>query len=215
MDVPRSLPAQLYLLGYDARKERVVTNQRTAYMLRAAALTDLLLSGRIADEEGKVRVVAEDGLADPVLDGLLHQIAQSRPRPWRHWIGKDSRATVLAVRDELENQRWVRVELRQPFLIFNRTHVRVRDTRVVKRLSARVSTALTGPVSRVGEREAALVALAAAGELGTVLPRARRRAHKQRIAQLTERGGPATPALRKVIQQLHAASAAAASSGGG
>ncbi|MEU6424805.1 GPP34 family phosphoprotein [Microbispora sp. NPDC046973] len=206
MDVPGSLTAQLYLLAYDPRKERVVTNYRLPYLLRAAALTDLLLAGRIADDGGKVRVVSEARLADPVLDGLLRQIAGSGPRPWRHWIGKDGRATVRAVRDELETGRWVRVELRQPFLIFNRSHVRVRDTRVVKRLTTQVAAALTGPVSRVGDREAALVGLAAAGELGTVLPRARRRAHKQRIALLSERGGPAAPALRKVIQQVRAAS---------
>ncbi|RGA04113.1 GPP34 family phosphoprotein [Microbispora triticiradicis] len=215
MNVPGSLPARLYLLGYDPRKERVVTNYRFPYLLRAAALTELLLEGRIADERGKVRVVSEQPLGDPVLDDLLHQIAGSRPKPWRHWIDKDGRATVRAVRDELETRRWVRVELRQPFLlVFNRTRVRVRDPRVVKRLTTQVATALNGPVSRVGEREAALVALAAAGELRTVLPRARRKAYKQRIAELGERGGPATPALRKVIQQLHAASAAAMSGGG-
>ncbi|WP_405395216.1 GPP34 family phosphoprotein [Microbispora hainanensis] len=206
MDVPRSLTAQLYLLAYDPRKERVVTNFRFPYLLRAAALTDLLLTGRIADDGGKVRVVSEERLADPVLDGLLHQIAQSGPRPWRHWIGKDTRATARAVRDELETKRWIRVELRQPFLVFNRSHVRVRDTRVVKRLATQFSAALTGPVSRVGDHEAALVGLAAAAELGTILPRARRRAYKQRIALLSERGGPATPALRKVIQQAHAMS---------
>jgi hypothetical protein len=158
-------------------------------------------------------VVTEDQLADPVLDGLPRQIAQSRPRPWRHWISKDGRATAQAVRDQLETERWVPVELHQPFLIFNRSYVLVRDTRVVKLLTAQVAGALTGPMSRVGERGAALVALAATGEVGTVLPRAKRRAYKQRIAQLTERGGPATPALRKVIRQLHAVSAAASSAG--
>ncbi|WP_327049258.1 GPP34 family phosphoprotein [Microbispora sp. NBC_01189] len=215
MDVPGSLPAQLYLLGYDSRKERVVTDYRFPYLLRAAALTELLIGGRIADERGTVRVVSEDPLGDPVLDDLLRQIAEGRPRPWRHWIGKDGRATVQAVRDELETRHWVRVELRRPvLLVFSRTLVRVRDPRVVKRLAAQVATALNGPMSRVGEREAALVALAAAGELGTVLPRARRKAHKQRIAELSERGGPAAPALRKVIQQLHATSAAAVSWGG-
>jgi hypothetical protein len=215
VDTPSSLPAQLYLLNYDSRKQRVVTHMRFPYLLRAAALTDLLLSGRIADEKGKVRVVTEDRLADPVLDGLLRQIAESRPRSWQHWISKDHHATARAVRDELEMQRWIRVELNRPFLIFGRSFVRVRDTRVVKRLAAQVASALTGPLSRVSERDAALVALAAAGEVRTVLPRAKRREHKQRITQLTERGGPASPALRKVIRQLHAASVAASSGVGG
>ncbi|MEN3534917.1 GPP34 family phosphoprotein [Microbispora sp. ZYX-F-249] len=206
MNVPGSLTAQLYLLAYDPRKERVVTNYRIPYLLRAAALTDLLLMGRIADDDGKVRVVSKDRLGDPVLDGLLRQLAETGPKPWRHWIGKDGRATVRAVRDELEAGRWVKVELRQPFLIFNRSAVRVRDTRVVKRLAARVADALTGPVSRVGDRAAALVGLAAAADLGTVLPRAKRREHKRRIDQLAERGGPAAAALRKVIQQARGAS---------
>ncbi|GII57971.1 hypothetical protein Pth03_63600 [Planotetraspora thailandica] len=214
MDVPRSLPAQLYLLSYDFRKQRVITRTRFPYLLRAAALTDLLLDGRIADDRGKVRVVRDESFGDPMLDGLLRQLAASRPRTWQHWIGKDHRATAQAVRDELETGRWIRVELNQPFLIFNRTYVRVRDTRVVKRLSSQVSTALTGPISRVGARDAALVALAAAGEVGTVLPRAKRTAYKQRINQLTDQGGPAAPELRKVIRQLRAASMAAASAGG-
>lgn len=206
MDVPGSLTAQLYLLAYDPRKERVVMNHRFPYLMRAAALTDLLFAGRIADDDGKARVVSEAPLGDPVLDDLLQQLAQSKPRPWRHWIGKDGRTTVRAVRDELVRRRWVKVELRRPFLIFTSTHVRVRDTRVVKRLTARVTRALTGPLSRVGDREAALVGLAAIGELGTVLPRAKRQTHEQRITQLSERGGPVAPALRKVIQQAHAAS---------
>jgi hypothetical protein len=206
MNVPDSLPAQLYLLSYDTHKQRVVTNYRLPYLLRAAVLTDLLISGHIADQGGKVHVVKDHHrLADPVLEGVLRQIAQSRPRAWSHWIGKDTRGTAQAVRNELETGRWVRVELRQPFLIFNRSYVRVSDTRVVKRLTAHITNALTAPMSRVSEREAALVAMAAAGELNTVLPRVRRRAHQQRITQLTERAGPAGQALRKVIQNLNAA----------
>ncbi len=47
--------------------------------------------------------------------------------------------------------------------------------------------AILGGVGPVDEREATLVALAAAGEL---LPRAKRRAHRQRIAELGGRAGP-------------------------
>jgi hypothetical protein len=208
VEPPESLPAQLYLLAYDPRKQRLVTRNQFSYLMRAAALTELLLRGRIADESGKVRAVEGGKLADPVLGDLLGQIAESRPRSWQHWIHKDHRATARAVRDEMESGRWIRVELRRPFLIFSRTFVVVRDTRVVKRISSRVSTALTGPLSRVDTRDAALVALAAAGDLRTVLPRQRRRAYKGRIAELTELGGPAGPALRKVIQQLRASAAA-------
>ncbi|NBH02808.1 GPP34 family phosphoprotein, partial [Amycolatopsis sp. SID8362] len=64
---------------------------------------------------------------------------------------------------------------------------------------------------------AALTSLAAAVELGTVLPRADRRRYKARIAELEEQAGAAVPALRKVIRELNAARTAAisAASGGG
>jgi hypothetical protein len=51
------------------------------------------------------------------------------------------------------------------------------------------------------------VALAAAGELSTAISRRQRREHRQRIARLSERAGPAAPALRKVLQQLRASAA--------
>ncbi|ETK37429.1 GOLPH3/VPS74 family protein [Microbispora sp. ATCC PTA-5024] len=205
MDIPGSLAEQLCLLGYDPRRERVVTGLPFPYLLRAAALTDLLLRGRIADDGGRVRVLTEEAVGDPVLDDLLAVLAASPPRTWRHWIGKDRRRTVEAVLDRLEGQRLVRRETRKQLLIFSSRLVRVRDTRVARRLAARVDGALTGPVSRVDARDAALVALAAAGEVGTVLPSAKRREHRQRIAQLTERSGPAAPALRSVVRQARAA----------
>jgi hypothetical protein len=41
----------------------------------------------------------------------------------------------------------------------------------------------------------------------TVLPAGRRRAHRERIAQLTARTGPVPRALRRVLRDLRAAAA--------
>ncbi|SEL55162.1 GOLPH3/VPS74 family protein [Nonomuraea pusilla] len=204
MDIPDSLPAQLYLLCYDPRRRRVVTNHRSPYLLQAAALTELLLRGRLADDGGRVRVVRDDPVGDPVLDDVLLRVAGSRPHRWRHWISRDGRATARAVLDALESGGWVRVERRRTLLLLTRSEVRVRDARVPKRLATRVSGALTGPLSRVGEQQAALVALAAAGEVRTALPKAKLRAYEERVARLTERSGRAAPELRKAIRNLHA-----------
>ncbi len=206
MDAPQTLPAQLYLLAYDPEKGRVRTGGQFALLIRASIITELLLDGLLAHEDGKLRAT---GLPshDPVPAAVLAQIEESRPRSLAYWIRKDHRAAVTAVRDELEAARLVRVELRRPFLVFHRSFVTVRDTRVPKRLAARVSAALNGPLSRVTPRDAALVSLAAAGELATVLPKKRRRSYQKRIGELTERSGPVGPALRKVIQQAKAAAA--------
>jgi hypothetical protein len=56
--------------------------------------------------------------------------------------------------------------------------------------------------------DTAAAALPAAAKLGTVMPRARRRDHRRRIAELTGHTGPAAGALHKVIRDKEAAAAA-------
>jgi hypothetical protein len=60
-------------------------------------------------------------------------------------------------------------------------------------------------VAHVNSYDAAAVALAAAGELTSVLPGPDRRRHRRRIEELTARSGPAAPAVGKVIRALNAA----------
>jgi hypothetical protein len=62
-------------------------------------------------------------------------------------------------------------------------------------------------VTRLDPMDTAAAALAAAAKLGTVMPRARRRDHRQRITELTEHTGPAAGALRQAIRDKEAAAA--------
>ncbi|MGO4755701.1 GPP34 family phosphoprotein, partial [Streptomyces sp. 2MCAF27] len=64
-------------------------------------------------------------------------------------------------------------------------------------------------VSEVSAGDAALVALAAAGELRTVVTAADARAHKARIAELARRSGQVGPALEKALGQVRSAVAVA------
>ncbi|GAA2417258.1 GPP34 family phosphoprotein [Actinomadura vinacea] len=207
VDVPESLPARMFLLAYDLNKKRMaVSGSRLGYVLRAAALTELYLDGRLIEERRKPK--ADTPGDDPY--GLVAQISSSRPRSWQYWVRKDSRAMVRTVRAELADGGWIRVRRRRVLGVFPSHQVTVRDPRVVKTLWGGASSALRGrPVAHVNSYDAAAVALAAAGELKTVLPRADRRRHKRRIAELTARSGPAAPAVRKVIQANNEAAAAA------
>jgi Golgi phosphoprotein 3 (GPP34) len=202
---PESLPGQLYLLAYDPRKERLTARTQLGYLMRAAALTDLRLSGHIADEGRKVRVTNPGGVADQVLGAVLREVADSRPRSWAGWVRRGDRRTRLAVRDQLATGGWIRVEPHRVLGIFPTTRIAIRDPLVIQRLTDRLGAALRGPDTDPGA--AALVALAAAGELRTVLPRAKVREYKRRIAELSERTGPAVPALRRVIQQVRSSTA--------
>ncbi|MGH3242632.1 MAG: GOLPH3/VPS74 family protein, partial [Spirillospora sp.] len=160
VDVPESLPARMYLLAYDTTKHRMTRRgARLGHVLRAAALTELYLDGRLGEE--RRRPVPGTPGDDPY--GLLAQIAASRPRSWQYWVRKDGRALVRTVRDELVRGGWIRVRTRRVLGLFRYEEITVKDPRVVKTLWGGASSALRGrPVAHVNSYDAAAVALAAA-----------------------------------------------------
>lgn len=203
VEVPETLPARMYLLAFDLRRRKMTARgSRLGYVLRAAALTELFLDGRLEEERGR----PVPGTPGPDPYGLLGRIGASRPRSWQYWVRKDGRALVRTVRDELVRGGWIRVREGRVLGLFPHEEITVKDPRVVKQLWGGASSALRGrPVAHVNSYDAAAVALAAAGELKSVLPGPERRRHKQRIKELTARSGPAAPAVRKVIGAQRAA----------
>jgi hypothetical protein len=208
VDLPASLPSRLYLLAYDTDKHRLTGRGQLGVALRAAALTELLHSGHITEADGKPKVAATR-VTDPVLDDVVQEIAQSRPRSWAHWVGRRDRAAFRAVQERLADSGYIRVEPRRILGIFPTSRVTVREPRVVRRLRDTVNRTLTGgvPVARLDRADAALAALAAVGEVRVAVGRRQAHEHKRRLAELTEVAGPAVPALRKVIQWRQAAAA--------
>ncbi|MEO5873918.1 MAG: GPP34 family phosphoprotein, partial [Streptosporangiaceae bacterium] len=164
------------------------------------ALADLYLNGHLADERGRAAVAVRHPCHDPVLEAALEEIARSKPRKWHSWVGRGQRPVVRAVRQQLADSGWARLEPRRILGLFPTTKITLRDPRVRKELLSRVSGALRNPVGRTDPADAALVAIVAAGELGLVLDRKARRAAKQRIRDLTALSGPVGPALRKALQ---------------
>ncbi|HEX2314669.1 MAG TPA: GPP34 family phosphoprotein, partial [Thermomonospora sp.] len=181
-------------------RRRLTARARLGPVLRAAALTELYLDGRLVGDRRPALGTPGD---DPY--GLLAQIGASRPRRWRHWICKDGRSMVGTVLRELESEGWIRVESHRRLGVIPTRSVTVRDPRVVKDLWGRASSALRGrPVAHVNSYDAATVAIAAAAGLRTVIARDEQRRHRRRIAALTARSGPAVPALRQVLDEAAA-----------
>lgn len=215
MRVPESLPATLFLLALDADAGRLRHRDRLGYLLRAAALTDLTIRGHLADEGGKVQVVSPGGAKDGVLGMVLEQLAAApKPRGWKHWVRRDAGKMIKTVRESLAAEGWIRVEPRRVLGLFPGHHIAVPDPELVRGLHAEARETLTGdtPVSQVEPARAAVIALACAGELKTVVTGAERRKYKARIAELNERAGAAAPALRKVLTEIRAAMTAAIAS---
>lgn len=210
MAVPDSLPQRIFLLAYNPDKGKINAGTSLGAVLRAAALADLYLNGHLTDDRGRAAIDVRHPCHDPVLEALLAEIAGSKPRKWQTWVSRRQRPTVSAVRGQLSDGGWVRLEPRKILGLFPTTKVTVRDPRVRKELLGRVSGAMKNPIGRTDPADAALVAIAAAGDLKLVLDRKAKRANKQRIKDLTELSGPVGPALRKALL----AEAAAASGAG-
>jgi hypothetical protein len=206
MQLPESLPARIFLLAVNPRRQRLSGAWYVGFLLRAAALTDLELRGRISDQHGKVAAGTRLRVGDPVLDAMLVEIAGDKPRSWRAWVQRRHRAFRGEVREQLEAQRWIVTESRRILGIFPVMNITVLDQLAVERLRHRLTAALEGG-GHVDPRDGALVALAAAADLRTVFSSRQQRAHRERIKELSAKAGPAAPALRKVIQQIQASSA--------
>jgi hypothetical protein len=203
MTTPDTLPVRLYLLGYDPRRETIHGGAYHSTVIRAAAIEDLRLRGPIVDDGGQVHLGSGPRPGDSILLAVLTEIsASTKPRTWRHWISASTRTTFRAVRDQLDDLRVVRVEPYRVLGIFPANRVRPRDIAAIQHVSAEFEHALTGS-GQPAPREAAMVTLAAAGELGTVLPWRRRREMRARIAALSE--GPVPRALRQVVRAAKSA----------
>jgi hypothetical protein len=205
MNLPESLPARLYLLAFDTDKGRLSGRSQLGLVLRAAALADLYLRGRLADEGGKVRATGTGPAGDPVLDAVLQEAADGSPRSWHRTVGRHQRRTVRAVRDQLDADGWLMVHHR-PLLP---DRVELREPHRVKQYAGTVKAALREPAARVDPRVAAVLALAANGEVRALLSRHERREHKERLAELADGIAPVADGLKRALRSQRAAMAGA------
>ncbi|RSD10443.1 GOLPH3/VPS74 family protein [Amycolatopsis eburnea] len=211
-----SLPARAYLLACDTRRDRLPDRERVALLVRAAALTDLVLRGLVADDDGRPVVTGAGGTGHLVLDDLLAELAADPHRKWRARVRRGARGTLESLEAQLGAAGVITLRTSRVLGLFPRRRPVVHDRAGAAALHDEVTSALRS-ADRVPPGVAALTALAAAVELGAVLPRADRRRYRARLAELEEQAGAAVPALRKVIREVNAARTAAisAASGGG
>lgn len=207
MSLPESLPERMYLLAYDVDKNRLTGRSQLGLVLRAAALAELYLTERLTDDGGRPRVTGGRPTGDPLLDDLLRQIADGRPKAWYRWVGRQEHGTVRAVRDRLEADRRISVTRR----VLRPAKVELRDRLAVKEYADGVRAALRRPAARAEPRTAAVLALAARGEIRTVVSRRERREQRKRLDELAVYTGPVADALRKAMRNKRAAAATAGS----
>ncbi|PJM92545.1 GOLPH3/VPS74 family protein [Streptomyces sp. CB01373] len=203
-----SLPARLYLLAWDTGRLKITGTARLHLLVRAGALTELAQRGLLVDDDGiAVPVGLDESTGDPVLDGLLELVQESRPRRWKTWVTLHARTTLDAVREQLAAEGFLSAERRRVLGVLPSLDYALERVAAVDALREGARRVLEGPLpaAEVPERDAAVVALAAAAELRTLVPAKDRRRHKARIDELTDRSGAAAPALRRVVREVNAA----------
>ncbi|MFB4267361.1 GPP34 family phosphoprotein [Nonomuraea sp. GTA35] len=198
-----TLTHSAFLLAFDLRKERLANRSELGYLLRAAAMAELLLEGSLTDESGKARALAKPaGAGAGSLRAVVwEQISGSPPRTWRRWIRKDCAKAVRVVRDELAADRLIRVE-RHRVLFIPVERIVPRKAYLSRRLAERVGRAIRGgqPVGRMERDVRVLAALAVAADMKGVLGRGEARRYRNRIGQLSVPVEPIATALRKAVE---------------
>jgi len=182
-----SLPARLCLLAWDSTTTEVMA---TAHVVRAGALTELARRGLLTDEDGIATPVDMDALShDPVLDGLLELVRESRPHHWRSWVTLHARVTFDAVREQLTAEGYLRAEKKRVLGVFPSVEHVMENTAAVDALREEARQILEGRAPEVSEQQAAFAALAVAADLPALLQDGDRERHKERVEELIERSG--------------------------
>ncbi|MDT5013995.1 MAG: hypothetical protein QOD39_155 [Mycobacterium sp.] len=174
LELPQSLHGQLALLAYDRRRNRFDGDNRPRYglALRAAMLTDLVMTGHLQDEDGRPNTVGIARPDDPVLRAALDDISAKSYEDWPRAVldGSQHNAPEL-VRSQLERAGWLRMERRRVLGIFPATRLRLPNPDLVSVLADRTSTALRNAIGgrHADERSFAVGLLGALGQLPTVV----------------------------------------------
>ncbi|GGN64547.1 hypothetical protein GCM10011579_034040 [Streptomyces albiflavescens] len=210
-----ALPYRMYLLAYDASARGPYDRARTGFLVRVAALVDLTLRGHLMEREGAVRVTEPGPVGDPVLDRVLDEVAAST-HGWKHLTRRRGTQTLQAVEDQLAARGQLIVEPGRIPVLSGR-HATVPDPDAVRALHAYVTAILRAATSahEVALEDAALVALAAAGRIGSVVSGQDRRRHRARIDDLTGRLGELAPGLEATVRGLRTTMIAAQGGMGG
>jgi Golgi phosphoprotein 3 (GPP34) len=204
--MPRTWPANMYLLAYDLQKDRLSQRAWLDYLVRGAALAELLAEGFVVEEDGAVRTLPTARPADEVLDQALRDVEQQRPRGWRALLHQ-SRGTMDAVSGQL-----LRAGVTRP----RGRGVEAVDRAAVDALqrSARALLQEDGDVAGAEVDECALAALASVVPLRTVLKSRPTRRDRQRVVTLTRRVAAVVPGFERLIEQMHHTRGLSFSAGG-
>jgi hypothetical protein len=166
--VPETLAEELLLLAYDLRGKCRIGPVELDCGVGGAMLSDLRLAGRLRLNGTVLAVADPEPVGEPVLDGLLTDIAASpRSRTPQEWVTRlratDHQRRLLS---RLADRGQVEVDRHRTLGVFVETRYPVRDIVGLWEAQQRVVAAVTRGAAPADARTLALGALVAASGLG-------------------------------------------------
>lgn len=199
-----TLPQRLYLLSYDTDKNRFdpVSAAYRGQLLCAAALADLTLGGLLRPRDGKVTRAIARAPEDPFLARVLSDLSPNEPHHWINLLYPQMGRAEEMVRGELVADGAVTVRRGRTLGIFPTRTVTLDRPEEVGRLRERTRDAVLGgrDAATVTLQDAALVAIAAEGDVWTVFAPNERWRHRPAVRALQERFDAAAPGLRNAVR---------------
>ncbi|MFE5191521.1 GPP34 family phosphoprotein [Streptomyces sp. NPDC056628] len=207
------LACAMYLLAHDEAAEGPYDRSRTALLVRACAVIDLAMRGVLGEDHGTVTVSGAPTAGGPVLDRVLRDAAEGHG--WRRLLRGDRRRTLTEVEDQLAGAGVLLVT--EPGTRWGARRSRLADPSAADAVRARVLAALhgNGPVRDVPAADAALLALASAGRVPTVVSRRDQKVFRDRIDACTSRLAALAPGLERAVRALPTTMVAAQGGVGG
>lgn len=211
MSAESTLPARMYLLAYDLTKDKPSDKSWLDYVVRGAALAQLLAEGRLTDT-GSAVVPAGGRPADEVLGLVYSEIEEAGPRDWRPLL-HESKATLAAVEDQLV-QTGVFERHDRGLTAVDRAAIAEVQERARQILGGHGTGVAGGGGGNVAVLDAALVALAFVIPLQTVFDRRRRRHDRDRVEALARLVSASVPGFERLLRQMRRTRGRAYSAGG-
>jgi hypothetical protein len=201
----RPLPDRMLLLAYDLHKDRLTEKAWLDYLVRAAALAQLLAGGQLVDAGRAVHPAAGQRPPDQVLDLVLAEVEGATARDWRALL-HHSKATVQAVEDRLVRAGTVRPKGRGIVAL---------DRETVAAIQAKARRLLhDADPAPVDLGDAVLVTLASVVPLRTVFDRRRKHQDQGRVAVLAGRVCQGGPGFERLLAQVRHTRGRSYSAGG-
>ena len=202
-----NLPESLLLLAIDDETGKISSQMQAADLGTAAAvLLELLIAGRIAPADGKLRVIDERPTGNIVFDRTLSAIRESKKAyDAKYWVRSISKRRVKdQVLDQLIARNIVRKEEHRLLWVFPADRFPVANPAPENDLRQTLrEVVITG--YDPDARSAALIGLLKATKLtGAVFSKDERKAYKKRIDDIA-RGEQMSEAVAKILQETQAA----------